>query len=74
MGESQRDRILAALKLEPRCGTDFLRWYIGRYGARIQELRDEGYEIVKRPCKLHQHDTRQFVYELVDADQQRLFA
>lgn len=74
MGDSQRDRILQALKLEPRCGTTFLHWGIARYSARIHELRGMGYEIVTKPCKLHRHESSQVVFELVDADQQRLFA
>lgn len=69
---NQRDRILAALKLEPRCGTTFLNWRIPRYSARIGELRAEGYEITTRPCTLHEHETRQTVFELVEADQLRL--
>lgn len=72
MGDSQKDRILQALRLEPRCGTDFLRWGIARYSARIHELRGMGYEIVTRTCKLHRHDSPQVVFELVDADQGRL--
>lgn len=71
----QTDRILGALKLEKRCGTDFLRFEppIARYSARIQELRDAGHEIVTQPCKLHRHETTQYTYELVDKDQGRLF-
>lgn len=69
---SQRDRILAALKLEPRCATDFFRWGIPRAAARIHELRGEGHDIITKPCRLHHHDSPQVVYELVDADQMRL--
>ena len=72
---SQRDRILDALRLEKRCGTDFLRFDppIARYSARIHELRGEGYEIVTEPCRLHRHESAQVVFELVDNDQRSLF-
>ena len=66
---SQKRRILAALKLGPVCGTDMLRWRIPRYAARIYELRTEGHDIVSRPCRLHDHDSPQVVYELAEKDQ-----
>jgi hypothetical protein len=67
---NQKDRILAALKLGPVCGAQMASWYIARYGARIAELRDEGYEITRRPCQLHDwHQTNQFLYELTEVDQ-----
>ena len=66
---NQKDRILAALQLEPRCATTFLDWRIGRAAARINELRDEGHDIITRPCQLHHHDNPQVVYELVDTNQ-----
>jgi hypothetical protein len=73
---TQRERILDALRLEKRCGTDFLRFDppIARYSARIHELRAEGHEIVTHPCQLHRHESTQVVFELVDADQRSLFA
>jgi hypothetical protein len=66
---SQKDRILQALKLEPRCATTFLDWRIGRPAARIGELRQEGHDIITRRCQLHIHDNPQVVYELVESDQ-----
>ncbi len=63
---TQKDRILGALQLEPRCATTFLDWRIGRAAARVSELRQEGHEIITRPCRLHHHDNPQVVYELVD--------
>jgi hypothetical protein len=66
---NQRDRILAALRLGPVCGTQMLSWHIPRYSARIGELRVEGFEIIRRRCQLHYHDTAQFVYELEESDQ-----
>ena len=69
---AQKDRILGALKLEPRCATTFLDWRIGRAAARIRELRQEGHDIITRPCQLHHHDNPQVVYELVESDQMRL--
>jgi hypothetical protein len=69
---TQKQRILAALRMGPVCGSQMAGWYINRYGARIGELRDEGYEISKRPCELHRHQSNQFVYELADPDQMSL--
>ncbi len=66
---TQKDRILAALRMEPRCATTFLDWRIGRAAARVSELRAEGYEIITRRCQLHHHDNPQVVYELVESDQ-----
>ena len=66
---NQKQRILNALKLGPVCGTDLLRWSIPRYAARIAELRKAGHDIVTRPCRLHDHETPQFVYEMVEKDQ-----
>lgn len=73
LGVRQRDRVLGALKLGPTCGTTFLEWRIPRYGARVYELRQEGYEIVSRPCRMHRHENPQIVYELTEMDQGRLF-
>ncbi len=66
---NQKTRILAALQLEPRCATVFLDWRIGRAAARILELREDGHDILTRPCQLHHHDNPQVVYELVDTNQ-----
>ena len=62
------------LKAGPVCGTDFLRAYIPRFGARIYELRQAGYTVVERPCRFshHDHDSRQTVYELEELDQLKL--
>lgn len=69
---TQKQRILDALRLEPRCGTTFLEMYMPRYAARIHELRNEGHQIISRPCKLHRHETQQTVYELVEMSQMEL--
>lgn len=72
---NQRERTLTMLKAGPVCGRDFLDAYIARFGARIEELRKEGYVITTRPCKVlwHGHRSRQFVYELEETDQLRMF-
>lgn len=69
---SQKQRILAALKLGPVCGTDLLRWHMPRGAARIGELRKEGHQITTRPCRLHDHETAQVVYELADGEMSQL--
>jgi hypothetical protein len=71
---TQKDKVRGALFMGPKCGTDFLRMMIPRYAARILELRQEGWEITTRPCKMHHHDSPQVVYEMVESKQERLFA
>jgi hypothetical protein len=71
---TQAERILAMLKLGPVCGSEFSKVYIARYGARIYDLRQQGHEITTRPCKMHQHESAQLIYELADKDQMALFA
>lgn len=70
---NQRDKVLSMLRAGPVCGTDFLRAYIPRFGARIYELRQQGHVVVERPCKFshHDHESRQTVYELAEVDQLR---
>ena len=63
--DNQRGRVLRLLRAWPRCGTDFLDVFIPRYGARIWELKREGYQITKRLCDQHRHNSRQYLYELV---------
>lgn len=60
------------LKAGPVCGTDFLRAYIPRYSARVLELRQAGHLIESRPCKFHDHQSAQTVYELAEVDQLKL--
>jgi hypothetical protein len=66
---NQKQRILNALKLGPVCGTDLLRWGIPRYAARVAELRKAGHDIITRPCRLHDHESPQVVYEMQTKDQ-----
>lgn len=73
---TQKERILAALKLEPVCSLAPNDWVpaIRRTAARVNDLKHDGHEITTRPCKLHDYETAQHVvYELVDQDQGRLF-
>jgi hypothetical protein len=61
---TQADRILVALHGGPVCGTTLLGWGIPRYVARIWELKQRGYRITKELCRLHDHQTRQWVWRL----------
>ena len=63
---TQRDRVLAQLRDGPTCGTEFLEMHIPRYGGRILELRQAGYNITNESCWKHQHFSRQTVYRLRD--------
>ncbi len=60
---TQRQRVLAALRDGPVCGTEFLEMHIPRYAARIMELR-ETLTITNELCRKHSHYSRQTVYRL----------
>jgi hypothetical protein len=66
---TQAERILSALRMGPVCGTEFLAWHIPRYAARIHDLRRQGHQIETKPCRLHDHESAQVVYELAEMDQ-----
>lgn len=69
---TQREHVLAALRMGPVCGTAFLQMFIPRYSARINELRHDGFAITKRACQMHDHASLQYVYELEEPDQMSL--
>lgn len=56
---TQRERVLAMLRRGWVCGVNFLNSNppIVRYTGRIHELREDGYQIDRRPCDhpWHQH-------------------
>jgi hypothetical protein len=56
---TQKERVLAMLRRGWVCGVDFLghaRPPIVRYTGRIHELRNDGYQIDRRPCQAPFHD------------------
>jgi len=67
---SQRTAILQSLQAGPVCGTMFLEMRMPRYAARINELRNAGWHIVKRRCENphHQHQTVQYEYLIAQHD------
>lgn len=70
---SRADLTLEMLRRRPRCGQDLVEGGIGyRYSARIQDLRDRGFEIETRPCVRHEHGAALVEYFLVPAGQLRL--
>jgi hypothetical protein len=72
---TQTEQILAMLRNGPVCGTVFLARHIGRYGARLADLKAEGVEWDKRPCdnEAHRHRSRQWEYFLTSEHDGRLF-
>lgn len=50
---SQRVEVLRLLRNGPVCSTQFLTAHIPRFSARVFELRQDGYQIVKRQCRAH---------------------
>lgn len=63
---TQHNRVLQMLdEAEAVCSTAFLAEYIPRAGARIWDLRQEGYVIETRRCRQHKHRTRQIEYRLL---------
>lgn len=63
---TQHNRVLQMLdEAEAVCSTTFLAEFIPRAGARIWDLRQEGYAIETRRCRQHKHRTRQIEYRLL---------
>jgi hypothetical protein len=68
--DTQRTRVIQMLdEAEAVCSTEFLAEYIPRAGARIWDLRQEGFVIQTRRCERpgHAHRTRQIEYVLLAA-------
>ena len=67
-GRSQKETVLYMLQHNPQgvCGTRLLELHIPRYSARLNELRNGGYPIRRRPCtnEHHRHQGQQFVWYL----------
>ena len=72
---TQTEQVLAMLRNGSVCGTRFLARGIGRYGARLADLRTVGHAIGKRPCdnEWHRHPNRQWEYFLISEHDGRLF-
>ena len=47
------------------CARTFALNDIYRYSARIKELRDVGYRIVKTPCRKHHHRNVLWEYQIL---------
>ncbi len=65
-----KDSAFVVLKLirdrDGACGTDFQEQLgMARYGARIMELRSDGYLITREKCTRHYHKNRVELYRLV---------
>lgn len=58
--------VLSRLASGPHCASE-LGEGGRRFGARIRELRQDGWQIEKRTCRrrFHRHDTHQYEYVLV---------
>jgi hypothetical protein len=72
---TQKDRILAALRLGKRCSMEFLDWEprITRAAARVEELRRDGHEIATTTCRMHWEGVAAHAaYELETGDQMEL--
>jgi hypothetical protein len=64
---SQREQVLDRLRAAGVvCGVTFLEMHIPRYAARIKDLQDEGYNIVRTKCPYgyHRHSKRVASYKL----------
>ena len=71
----QTARTLALLEDGPKCSQQLVDGDCGyRYGARIGELRELGYRVVKDPerCRLHRHRKPLVVYRLVGPAQMEM--
>jgi hypothetical protein len=68
---TQKEAVLQALKMGPVCSFAFYESsrLTHRLGARIYDLRRDGYEISSKPCRMHDHESYAVVYELAETDQ-----
>lgn len=76
MSRTQTQRVLDRLRLGSLCSMEPLDWAprITRLGARIYDLKAEGYEIETRSkCYHHTEAQHHALYELIDQDQGALF-
>lgn len=71
---TQKDRLLATLKLGPVCSFYFYQHpgLTHRIAARVWDLRQDGHQITSRACTLHEHESSAVLYELAEADQMSL--
>jgi len=66
-GLTQKERMLLAFKAKGTvCGSTFLEMHIPRYAARVADLRDDGYDIVRVKCpyRFHDHGRQIASYEM----------
>lgn len=68
-----KDSSLQVLRLMQKnsgaCGRDFTDEGIGRYGARISDLRADGYVIQRELCTRHAHNHRMWLYRVTGIPQ-----
>ena len=73
---TQVEQMLQMMRQQPDgvCGTRFLEAHIGRYGARVADLRKLGYQVDRVVCddEWHGHRSRQWTYRLVEPAQMEL--
>ena len=62
---SQKQTILDMLRRRDVCGDELYALHMGRYAARVHELRADGYEILSRICKQHRHRSNIAEYILI---------
>jgi hypothetical protein len=62
---TQRETVLRMAR-KGACSVEFLRAYIPRFGARLWELKRDGYNVEKAMCrnKRHFQKSTQFVYRI----------
>ena len=65
MNNSTRATLEIIRTYDGACPRDFANNDIYRYGARIYDLRQAGYSIIKTPCKKHHHTRRIYQYRLI---------
>ena len=65
MNGSQTAVLELIRRYDGACGRHFANHNIGRFGARIFELKQMGYRFVKYPCRHHKHQHYVPEYQLL---------
>jgi len=63
---TQAERVFKMLSRGWVCGSEFLEAHLPRYGARIYELRQDGWYVSKRQCQhpWHRHESVQWQWKI----------
>jgi hypothetical protein len=64
---TRQDQVLRMLTVGWVCGTQFEDEHVADYETRINQLRQAGHLIHRRPCQRHRHQSREYEWRLLAA-------